>query len=350
MRHNINNNMMRITFTPLVLSVLLSGFIPFSKANAQTLIAPSFLSGDSFTMGALEFSEAGAAGESMAWDYSSFVTVNSYNGQILSSTPSSFEDDYPNANWIVEIGGGQYYYNFGPDVYEYYGGVEGGESYPYSDSEIYFPYPFSYGETWTDTYEVSLNILGAETQRSGVVTSVLDGYGTLDLPGGVYLDDVSRISMSREITDSSTTGEITYLIDHKLFYSGTMVVPIVTHTHVQIIEALDTAIQDITRILQLYTVATDEVQPEATYIDFTMFPNPASSKVQFVFAGGIFTPNSIIDAIEIRDITGRLIETLQLVPGVNSGMIDVSTWAKGVYTATSKRGLESPSTKQLIVE
>ena len=163
------------------------------------------------------------------------------------------------------------------------------------------------------------------------------------------MDDVSRISMSREITDSSTTGEITYLVDHKLFYSGTIVVPIVTHTHVQIIEALDTAIQDITRILQLYTVTTDEVQPEATYLDFTMFPNPANSKVQFVFDGGIFTPNSI-DAIEIRDITGRLIETLNLVPGVNSGMIDVSIWAKGVYTATSKLGLENVSTKQLIVE
>ena len=340
---------MRNTITPLVLSVLFSVFIPFPNATAQTLIAPSFLSGDSFTMGVLELSEAGAAGENMAWDYSSFVTVNSYNGQILSSTPSPFEDDYPNANWIMEIGGGQYYHNYGPDVYEYYGGVEEGVSYPYSDSEIYFPFPFSYGETWTDTYQVSLNILGVETQRSGVVTSVLDGYGTLDLSGGVYLDDVSRISLSRAITDSSTTGEITYLIDYKMFYSGTTVIPIVTHTHFQTIEALDTAIQDYTQILQSYTVAIDELQDEATEIDFIMFPNPASSKVQFVFAGGIFTPNSI-DAIEIRDITGRLIETLQLVPGVNSGMIDVSSWAKGVYTATSKRGLESLSTKQLIVE
>ena len=340
---------MRNTITPLVLSVLFSVFIPFANVTAQTLIAPSFLSGDSFTMGVLELSEAGAAGENMAWNYSSFVTVNSYNGQILSSTPSPFEDDYPNANWIMEIGGGQYYYNYGPDVYEYYGGVEEGVSYPYSDSEVYFPFPFSYGETWTDTYQVSLNILGVETQRSGVVTSVLDGYGTLDLSGGVYLDDVSRISLSRAITDSSTTGEITYLIDYKMFYSGTTVVPIVTHTHFQTIEALDTAIQDYTQILQLYTVATDEVQPEATEIDFTMFPNPASSKVQFIFAGGIYAPSST-DAIEIRDITGRLIETLQLVPGVNSGMIDVSSWAKGVYTATSKRGLESLSTKQLIVD
>ena len=341
---------MRITITPLVLSVLLSVLIPFSKANAQTHIAPSFLSGDSYTMGTLEeLSEAGAAGENMAWDYSSFVTDNSYNGQILSSTPSSFEDDYPNANWMIEIGGGQYYFNFGPDVYEYYGGVEGGVSYPYYDSEIYFPYPFEYGETWTDTYEFSLNISGAEIQRSGVVTSVFDGYGTLELPGGVHLDDVSRISISREITDSSMTSETTILIDYKMFYSGTMVVPIVSHTQMQIIEELDTAIQDITQILQLYTVATDEVQLGATSLDFTMFPNPASSKVQFVFAGGVCPPNSL-DAIEIRDIAGRLIETLHLVTGVNSGMIDVGTWAKGVYTATSKRGLESLSTKQLIVE
>lgn len=333
---------MRITIITFVLSF-------FSNVTAQTLLAPSFLFGDSYTMGVLEFSEAGGAGENMVWDYSTFVTVNSYNAQILSSSPSPFEDDYPNANCMLEVGGGQYYFNLGPDVYEYYGGVEGGESYPYSDSEIYFPYPFAYGETWTDTFEASLDILGVETQRSGVVTSVLDGYGTLDLPGGVYLDDVSRISISREITDSSTTGEITYLIDYKMFYSGTMVVPIVRHTHFQTIEALDTTIQDNTQILQLYTVATDVAQLEDTFIDFAMFPNPSSSIVQFIISGGILSPYSNV-VIEIRDITGRLIETLQVVPGVNSGVIDVSSWPKGVYTATSKRGLENLSTKQLIVE
>jgi hypothetical protein len=340
---------MRITITQLVLSVLLSVFIPFSNANAQTLIAPSFLSGDSYTMGVLELSEAGEVGENMVWDYSTFITVNSYNAQILPSSPSQFEDDFPNANWMLEAGGAQYYYNYGPDVFEYYGGVEGGVSYPYYDSEIYFPYPFSYGETWIDTFDIVLNIVGFETHRSGIVSSLVDGYGTLDLPGGVHLDDVTRISISREITDSSMTGEVTYLIDLAMFYSGTTFVPMVTHTHFQVIEGQDTTIQDYTEILQSYLVEIDELQHEATELDFTMFPNPASSKVQFVFASGIFTSNSI-DAIEIRDITGRLIETLQLVPGVNSGMIDVSIWAKGVYTATSKLGLENVSTKQLIVE
>ncbi|HIK67665.1 MAG TPA: T9SS type A sorting domain-containing protein [Flavobacteriales bacterium] len=340
---------MRITITPLVLSVLLSVFIPFSKANAQTLIAPSFLSGDSYTMGVLELSEAGEVGENMVWDYSTFLTVNSYNAQILSSSPSSFEDDYPYANWMLEAGGAQYYYNYGPDVFEYFGGVEGGASYPYNDSEIYFPYPFSYGETWTDTFDNVLNIAGFETHRSGIVSSVVDGYGTLDLPGGVHLDDVTRISLSREITDSSMTGEVTYLIDVAMFYSGTTVVPMVTHTHLQVIEVQDTSIQDYTEILQSYLVEIDELQNEATEINFTMFPNPASSKVQFVFAGGINAPHST-DVIEIRDISGRLIETLNLVPGVNSGAIDVSSWAKGVYTATSKLGLENVSTKQLIVE
>lgn len=340
---------MRITFTPLVLLVILSGVIPFSKATAQTLIAPYFLSGDSYTMGVLELSEAGEVGENMVWDYSTFFTVNSYNAQILPSSPSQFEDDFPNANWMLEAGGAQYYYNYGPDVYEYYGGVEGGASYPYYDSEIYFPYPFSYGETWTDTFDNVLNIVGFETHRSGIVSSVVDGYGTLDLPGGVHLDDVTRISLSREITDSSMTGEVTYLIDYTMFYSGTIVIPMVTHTHLQVIEGQDTTIQDYSEILQSYLLEIDELQHEVTKLDFTMFPNPANSQVQFVFANGINSPH-LTDAIEIRDITGRLIETLNLVPGVNSGVIDVSSWAKGVYTATYKMDLENVSTKQLIVE
>ena len=145
------------------------------------------------------------------------------------------------------------------------------------------------------------------------------------------------------------TGEVTLLIDLVMFYSGTTVVPMVTHTHTQEIVGKDTTIQDYTEILQLYTVATDLAQLEDTFIDFAMFPNPSSSIVQFIISGGILSPYSNV-AVEIRDITGRLIETLQLVPGVNSGVIDVSSWPKGVYTVTSKRGLENLSTKQLIVE
>ena len=342
--------MIQSTNPPLVFLVLVSIFISFPHAKAQTLLAPSFQSGASFTMGVLNFSEAGAAGENMAWDYSSYVTVNSYNGQILSSSPSQFEDDFPNANWMLESGGAQYYYNYGPDVFEYYGGVEGGVSYAYSDSEIYFPYPFSFGETWTDTFENVLNIFGVETHRSGVVSSEVNGYGTLDLPGGVHVEDVSRLSISRVIVDNAkATGEVTYLIDLDMFYAGTTVVPMVTHTHFQVIEGQDTATQDYTEILQSYLVAVDELQHIETETDFSMFPNPASSKVQFVFASRALTFNPI-DAIQIRDITGRLIETLQLISGINSGVIDVSSWAKGVYTATSMRGLENISTKQLIVE
>ena len=342
--------MMRITITPLILSVLFIS--PFYQAEAQTLLAPEFLNGDSYTIGVLELSEAGEAGENMVWDYSNFTTVQSYNAQILAPSPSPFEDDYPDANSMLEVGGGQYYYDFGPDFFEFFGGVENETSYPYSESVKIIPYPFSYGEMWNDTSLNVLNILGTETFRSNIIKSEVDGYGTLDLPGGVHLEDVTRLSITREATDSSFVGETTYIVDGILFYSGTIVSAIVTHINLQIITELDTTVQNFTEILQSYTMGLDEMPQEANGLDFAMFPNPASNIVQLIFPGGIAN-NSAVNSIEVRDVSGRLIETINLVPGLNSGMLDVSSWAKGIYTVTAKSGslgLEQVTTKQLIVE
>jgi hypothetical protein len=317
-----------------------------SEAKAQTLVAPSFLSGDSFSMGVTDSTSTGEPGEDMNWDYSGIVTQDSYDIVILPASPSPYEDDYPGANWIMDIPAASQsvYMNFGPEYFEFFGGVEQGVSYPLTDSDIFWPYPFEYGETWNDSMSAELNVQGVIINRSGTTESTMNGYGTMSLPGGVQLDDVTRVEMTREITDSSFTGVNIYVVHQIRFHQGTMVAPVLLHTNFQIITELDTTVSGYSEVLQAYTVGlTSIAQPKE---EFGMFPNPARDDVQLVWSS--FDASSKI--VEVRDITGRVVEEIRSVSGMSSTTIDVRSWASGVYTVTVNPGQNNPTTKKLIVE
>lgn len=334
---------------PLLLSLFFSGAALISlssEANAQTLVAPSFLSGDSFTMGVTDAIIAGESGENMNWDYSGIVTQDSYEIHISPSSPSPYEDDYPGANWIMELPAysQSVYMNLGPNYFEFFGGIEQGGSYPLSDSDRFWPYPFEYGATWNDSMSGTLNVQGTIINRTGTTQSTMNGYGSVSMPGGVQLDDVTRLEMTREITDSSFTGVNIYVVHQIRFNQGDLLAPIVVHTNLQVISGLDTTVTNSTEVLQSYTAGQTSIeQPQS---EFGMFPNPARDDVQLVWSS--FDASS--KTVEVRDITGRVVEETRSVSGMSSTTIDVRSWASGVYTVTVNPGQKNPTTKKLIVE
>ena len=333
-----------LLFCLFLSSALLS--ILISEANAQTLVAPSFLAGDSFTMGVTGIVSAGEPGEEMNWDYGGIVTQDSYGINILPSSPSAYEDDYPGANWIMDIPSvsQSIYCNLGPEFFEFFGGVEQGGSYPLSDSDIFWPYPFEYGATWNDSMSGALNVQGIIINRSGITESTNNGFGSLFMPGGVQLDDVTRVEITREITDSSFTGVNTYVVHQIRFHHGDLLAPLVLHTNIQVISELDTTVSNSTEVLQSYTVGLTPIAPPKE--EFGMFPNPATDDVQLVWSS--FDASSKM--VEVRDITGRVVESTRSVSGMSSTTIDVSAWASGVYTVIVNPGQNNPTTKKLIVD
>lgn len=337
--------MTRLLFFGLFLSAAALTTLP-SLANAQTLVAPSFLSGDSFTMGVTDIISAGDPGEDMNWDFSAIVTQDSYDIHILPSSPSPYEDDYPGANWIMELPSysQSVYMNLGPEYFEFFGGVEQGVSYPLADSDRFWPYPFEYGATWNDSMSGTLNVQGTIINRSGTTESTMNGYGSVSMPGGVQLDDVARVEMTREITDSSFTGVNIYVIHQIRFHQGDLLAPIVVQTNFQVITELDTTVTNSTEVLQSYAVGQTSIeQPQS---EFGMFPNPARDDVQLVWSS--FDASS--KTVEVRDITGRVVEEMRSVSGMSSTTIDVRSWARGGYTVTLNPGQKNPTTKKLIVE
>lgn len=351
-------NFLISTFSLLLLSVV---------SQAQILEATDLNPlGVSFTSGLAETYPVGEEGESMVWDYSTYMPVQATNADYWPSTSSPWSDDYPEADWVLYNGQGSYFYNFGPEFFEYFGGEEDGVSYPLDDSQRFFPYPFSYGETYADSTYALMNIQGVETFRKGEAVSEFNGYGSILHPSGIQMDNVSRISTQRTLQDSTDSDYVSITIDIVMFIQDTIAIPIVQHSDVLITQGVEEIIYDTifadTLQLEVDTILIDTILPTVLYNysfvevlqsmssgaeeietpEFAMFPNPSTEGVTLKWHK---TP----DAIEFRDATGRLVHTEYAIPGINSSRVDVSKWSTGVYTATAIVG-EQQTTKQLIVQ
>ena len=320
------------------LATIFLSFLFVITTHSQVLYAPTVLADDFFTISVGDPLPVGEAGENMVWDYSQAQFIQNYYGQYYLANTSIFQEDYPNAEWVTEINGGEYYYNFGPDIYEYYGGVEGGISYPYADSEEFYPFPFEYGQTHLDSSYNQLNIQGVLVNRTIITNSAFDGYGTLNLPNQVSYDDVCRISLYRFIEDISKTGTTTMIVDQTLFMQNGIAIPLVAHSLITINTDGDVMDFDVMEFLLSYTVDAEEVEED----QFAMFPNPASDRVTLKWFAGE-------SSIDVYDAYGRVVERIQPTPGFPVVAFDVSGWEAGVYTVSLTK-TEGNKTKKLVVE
>ena len=307
--------------------------------QAQTINAPVLEAGDHFTYAATDLIPVGEAGENMVWDYTSLGVTQNFNGQFLPAIPSPFQDDYPNAEWIWEMAGGQYYYNLGPDMFEYFGGVEGGASYPYLDSEEFYPYPFNYEQTHADTSINDVTIMGMAYERTVITNTAIDGYGTLNLPNGVVYDDVCRIRVYREITDVSIAGTSSVIIDQTTFVQNGLAAHIVSHSDIEVNQAGSTQEFNVLEYLVSYTTNVDE--PQAQDLEFAMYPNPSSDDVMLRWA-------MPVEAIVVYDLTGREVDRVVSIPGLGMATLDVSDWTPGAYTVSFINGKSATSQKILV--
>src|SRR5690606_21381107 len=72
---------------------------------------------------------------------------------------------------------------------------------PYTDGPLTLQYPAAMGTNWNDpisaTYQ--LETIGTMT-RTGTITGMVDGQGSLELPNGIYAD-ILRIYTHYDITE-----------------------------------------------------------------------------------------------------------------------------------------------------
>jgi hypothetical protein len=174
-------------------------FINTAKLKAQTPILDSTVCitvGDLAQINVINNAlsiPSGNAGVAQTYDYSVLPSFNS-NYEILGidNLTSPFGNTYPSANATVSwssFGSPYYHFLLSDTSYIYLGGGGSFGDYQYVDTYQQLKFPFTYNDSYTDTFVAISNTGG---YRAGTVTVSGDGYGTLLVPGQTF-NDVLRV-------------------------------------------------------------------------------------------------------------------------------------------------------------
>jgi hypothetical protein len=189
--------------------IILFALLPF-LGQAQTIEGTAFPAiGSIYTLTLADTTgiEPGNTGQGLTWDFSSlfntgFIQVDSFlmpsatpYGAIFPTAGIADHETYPGTDYFV------YYHDDGSE-FQRVGNVQP-DTVIYSDPANEFPYPISYGNTFSDTYFASYHqsLGGTLVHMHGVASETADATGTIILPTGTY-PNVLRVTALRTEHDT----------------------------------------------------------------------------------------------------------------------------------------------------
>ncbi len=271
----------------------------------------------------------GSAGAAQIWNYSSVTTHSSISKTYVSSmnTNSVYAPAYTFVS--ASISDNSYYHSPANDLM-YYGGnfmiATFAVSLTYTTPSIVAKYPMSLGTTTATSVGGSVTIGGSlNGVFSGNSSFLADGTGTLVLPAKTFTD-VVRVKRNQLLNANLALGTATVTQQNYDYYSASAPkAPIFSIATSTIVSLAGTSTQTLVSILQNYPVASlNEAKKES--IELTVFPNPASSFINF-------TSTTIEEAKVIAyDLTGKMVASDFFELG--KARVNVNHLANGLYLYT----------------
>ncbi len=268
--------------------------------------------------------DPGPAGANQTWDFSNITPTftSSPNAVTPESTPYAnsfpeatiaFAQSNENSSYIYSQISTSEILNVGiantPD-----GGVE--LIIHYTDPVKLLKYPFSFSESYTDTYYTSYSMMeGMTTHEWGNATVTADAWGSVTTPAGTY--NTLRIKRERTYTDSIWMAGMfisanTYTQTDYEWYTATSHTPVISIS--------------ITGDGTTATYRTDYVSgvEEIPETQISLFPNPVTN--QLTVKTEIKMKN-----IRLLSASGLLLNQVTVTKSRKQQTIDFSDFPKGVY-------------------
>jgi hypothetical protein len=160
----------------------------------------------------------GNAGANQTWDFStetfSSSTATSYEACGTSNDCSVF----PGTTLVNNTSSSYIYFVGGTNALSINGyGGGGASSTPYSNPEDFFRFPFTYGNSYVDTWAATVDGGAASFYRTGIDSVSADGWGTLITPAGTFPNTL-RVKRVMTYQDSANIGGMPLL----LYYTETL--------------------------------------------------------------------------------------------------------------------------------
>jgi len=221
---------------------------------------------------------SGDTGSNVTWDFSDLtVSTDSLDIKFLVPSGTNYNSQFNNSDQVEMTGKNSYrFYSLSTSDYVMDGLVNDSNIViPYSDPEIIYQFPMSFGSEFTDDFKANFIIQSLNTYRS---------YGTLYLPNDT-LTNVLRIKFHQVHKDSSyvfaTPYEIKYDFTTYAWYSENYKYPVLKMTN--FITAADLVAKDTAKTLyQLsFSEISTGVEKSENKFDFKCFAILGGFNVSF---------------------------------------------------------------------
>ncbi len=285
------------------------------------------------------YSSPGSAGANQTWTLSagSSAITNPNTFVTPSSTPQA--SSFTTSNVANTIGGVYTYYTANSTRLIYNGSHDPNTNLliAYSNPEEQLQYPFTYGNSFSDTYQVTFVNGGNTYLRKGTTTVTADAYGTLTTPAGTF-SNVLRVHYVSNYTDSSQFGTFPSSTDEYRWYMDWNHFPIAT-------VGQNTFNGQPFGSYTRYRENVNSIN-ETQLTDFNFYPNPASESINISFST---EENNY--TIKLTDISGKVVLNNSYTSSTDfkQEKIDVSNFSKGIYTLKITSGT-AVEVKKIIVQ
>ncbi|HKC68949.1 MAG TPA: T9SS type A sorting domain-containing protein [Bacteroidia bacterium] len=339
--------------TPLQNLFLAAGLFTASLCIAQPTLTATGINpvvGDAFVDYGTGYVGPGSAGANQTWNLSSLTTTGTVSYTAVNPSSTSYSSSFSNAN-VCESGGSAGYYGYyktSSSALQIYGDViaTGTTSIviPYSNPEDMIHFPFTYNDTYTDTWAGTFTN-GTMFYRRGTDSVTADGYGTLILPNGTY-SNVLRVHFVQNYQDSANFGTpyiITYHNSEYMWWLNGNHYPIATLSDFSSSAGSPSQTGSYLKTI----VAGIENVSEVTN-SCTVFPNPASTNITLHLN---LSENKQVEIKLFNSLGEQINVTINAdgVQGSNNYTLDVSHLAQGIYFANISLDGILTSTQRVVI-
>ncbi len=303
--------------------------------------------GDAYNLsGDIGSYDPGPSGTNQNWDFSNITPVFSSSPRAVDPASTPFSNDFPEAtiafaqseenetfiysqistSEMLNVGLGNDPGNGGNELIIHY-----------TDAVKLLQYPFSYSDTYADSYFTAYSLMGEMlTHEWGNITVTADAWGSVTTPSGTF-NNTLRIKSERTYTDSVWVsgmfiGANTYNQTSYEWYTSTSHFPVVS---ISVTSDGTTA-----------TYRTDGLgvgEGDLIHSQINAYPNPATNRIDVKLPKG-----SRVDMeIYVLDLQGKQVAQLKNT-GSNELSADISGLAPGEYVIPIKINSKKYTTAKFI--
>ena len=286
--------------------------------------------------------DPGPAGGNQSWDFSDVQSIISLETIAVDPASTPNAADFPEATIAFHDPNSSYedysYSQISSSAMFHLGNDQGsGNVFPYTDSRKEMQYPFSYNDTYTDTYSFASPSDLMLIHESGIMTVTADAWGSVKTPAGTF-NSTLRIKKEKVYTDSvwNTGGDLMSVTIHSLtdyvWYTAN------SHYYVLAIEVTDDGESGIS-----WSSSANDIKENPVLSQINIFPNPANNIINVKIAGG----NTEIPDIELVSLLGEKLTQLTET-GSHQFSADISSFTSGIYFLRFKNSSGSIITKKFV--